>query len=127
MDAARSMLKARKYADATAAFRSIVDKDPAAMHAEIGLMQSLVRSGKIEDAEGAGKRALAVLPNSPPIHAEVGDVEFRAGKFAEAEAEYRACLKLDDTSARGWFGMGRIYEMLSMRKHAKDAYANAHD
>lgn len=127
IDAAQGMLKSRKYAEATAAFRSIVGKDPAALHAEIGLMQSLLRSGKIEDAEDAGKKALAVLPNSPPIHAEVGDVAFRAGKFAEAEAEYRACLKLDDTSARGWFGLGRMYEMLSMRKHAKDAYANAHD
>lgn len=126
LDAARAMMKEGKFMDAAGAFRAILDKDPASMHAHVGLMKSLLRMGKIEDAENAGKRALAALPNSPVIHAAFGDVEFRAGKFAEAEAEYRACLKVDDTSSRGWFGMARLYEMLSMRQHAKQAYAQAH-
>lgn len=126
LEAARAMMKQGKYSEAAAAFRTILDKDPAAMHAHVGLMRSLLHVGKIEDAEEAGKKALAALPNSPIIHAAFGDVEFRAGKFAEAESEYRACLKVDDTSSRGWFGMGRLYEMLSMRQHAKQAYAQAH-
>jgi len=126
LDAARALMKQGKYIEAAAAFRAIVDKEPAAMHAHVGLMRSLVRMGKIEDAEEAGKKALAALPNSPVIHAAFGDVEFRAGKFAEAESEYRACLKVDDTSSRGLFGMGRLYEMLSMRQHAKQAYTQAH-
>jgi tetratricopeptide (TPR) repeat protein len=127
LDAARALMKQRKYMDAAAAFRAILDKDPAAMHAHVGLMRSLTRMSMIDEAEEAGKKALAVLPNSPVIHAAVGDVDFRAGKFAEAESEYRACLKVDETSARGWFGMARLYEMLSMRKHAKEAYARAHE
>src|SRR6185437_13497198 len=127
VDVAQAMMHDGKYVEAAAAFRGILDKDPSLMRAHVGLMRSLLRTGKIEDAEEAARKAVAVLPNSPPVHAMFGDVEFRAGKFAEAEAEYRACLKLDETSARGWFGLGRMYEMLSMRKHAKDAYANAHD
>src|SRR6185437_6851427 len=126
LDAARSMMKEGKYLEAAGAFRVILDKDPAAMHAHVGLMRSLVRMGKIADAEEAGKKALAALPNSPVIHAAFGDVEFRAGKFSQAESEYRACLKVDETSSRGWFGMARLYEMLSMRQHAKQAYAQAY-
>lgn len=126
LDTARAMMKEGKYVEAAAAFRAILDKEPAAMHAHVGLMRSLLRLGKVEDAEEAGKKALALLPNSPIIHAAFGDVEFRAGKFAEAEGEYRACLKVDGTSSRGWFGMARLYEMLSMRQHAKQAYAQAH-
>lgn len=126
LETARAMMKEGRYVEAAAAFRAILDKDPAAMHAHVGLMRSLLHMGKVEDAEEAGKKALAALPNSPVIHAAFGDVEFRAGKFAEAESEYRACLKVDDTSSRGWYGMGRLYEMLSMRKHAKEAYAQAH-
>ena len=126
LDAARALMKDGKYMEAASAFRAILDKDPAAMHAHVGLMRSLVRMGKIDDAEEAGKKALASLPNSPVIHAAFGDVEFRAGKFAEAESEYRACLKVDDTSARGLLGMGRLYEMLSLRQHAKQAYTQAH-
>lgn len=126
MEAAQGLLKARKYTDAATAYREIVLKDPSAMRAHLGLMESLLRSAKIEDAEEAAKSALAALPNSPPVHAACGDVEFRAGKFAEAEAQYRAALKLDDTSSRGWFGLGRMYDMLSMHKHAQDAYSRAH-
>ena len=126
MDAAHELLKARKYTDAAAAYHDIVLRDPSAMRAHLGLMQSLLHSAKIEEAEEAAKSALAALPNSPPVHAAYGDVEFRAGKFAEAEAQYRAALKLDDTSSRGWFGLGRMYDMLSMHKHAQDAYSRAH-
>jgi Tfp pilus assembly protein PilF/predicted aspartyl protease len=127
VDVAQAMMHDGKYVEAAAAFRGILDKDPSLMRAHVGLMRSLLRTGKIEDAEEAARKAVAVLPNSPPVHAMFGDVEFRAGKFAEAEAQYRACLKIDETSARGWYGMGRMYQMLSMSKHAKDAYTNAHD
>lgn len=90
-------------------------------------MRSLARINKVDDAEEAGRKALAALPDSAPVHAAFGDVEFRAGKFAQAEAEYRSSLKLDSNSARGWFGLARMYEMISMRKHAKEAYARAHE
>lgn len=127
MDSARALMKEKKYTEAASAFRGVIDKDPSAMRAHLGLIESLLRMAKIEDAEDVAKKAVAALPNSPLIHAAYGDAEFRAGKFAEAESEYRASLKIDDTSARGWFGLGRIYEMLSMRKHAQEAYTKAHE
>jgi tetratricopeptide (TPR) repeat protein len=121
--AARLLLQTRQYAEAATAFRAIVDKYPAAEEAQVGLMRSLVHTTRVDDAEEAGKKALAALPNSAVIHAAFGDVEFRAGKLGEAEKEYRAALKLDGNSARAWFGMGRMYDTVFLRKRAQGAFA----
>lgn len=127
LESARALMTDHKYVEASTAFRGIIDKNPEAMRAHLGLVESLLRLAKLEDAEEAAKKAVATLPNVAMVHAAYGDVEFRSGKFAEAEAEYRAALKLDHTSAEGWYGLGSMYEMLSMYKHAKDAYARAHE
>jgi tetratricopeptide (TPR) repeat protein len=123
---ASALLKEGKFADAATAFGAIVEKNPASAEAQAGLVRSLLRARKIDEAEEAGKKAVAAVPSSALVHATVGDVAYRAGKFADAEAEYRAALRLDGNSARGQFGMGRLYEMLSMYKRAKEAFAKAH-
>ncbi|HSM86856.1 MAG TPA: aspartyl protease family protein [Candidatus Limnocylindrales bacterium] len=126
LGSARALLKSGKYEDAAAAFQVILGKDPAAAEAHAGLMRSLLRLRKINEAEDAGKKAVAALPQSALMHAWLGNVEFRAGKFGEAEQEFKNSLKLDGNTARAWYGMGRIYEMVSMNKHAQDACTNAH-
>lgn len=124
---ARALLKDGHYEDAATAFRAIVIKDDTVADAQVGLMRSLLRARQVDDAESAGQKAVAVLPNSPAVHAAFGDVEFRAGKLGEAEAEYRSAMKLDGNSARAWFGIGRIYDAVFLRKRAKDAFAKAHE
>jgi Tfp pilus assembly protein PilF/predicted aspartyl protease len=124
---AQALLKKDKAADALAAFKTIVDKDPSSAEAHVGLVRSLLRAHQVDDAEEAGRKALTAVPSSAAVHAAVGDVAFRAGKFGDAEAEYRAALKLDSHSARGTFGMARMMEMVSMRKSAKTAFAKAHE
>lgn len=124
---ARTLLKEGKFRDAAAAFRSVVQSQPTVAEAHAGLVRSLIRSRNIDEAEAAAKNAVAALPNSPLVHASLGDVDFREGKFSEAEGEYKASLKLDSNSARGWHGLGQIYEIISMDKHAKDAYTKAHE
>jgi predicted aspartyl protease len=80
----------------------------------------------LDEADGAGKKALAALPSSALVHAVVGDVAFRSGNFGDAEKEYRAALKIDTNSARGVYGMGRMLQMVSMNKRAKENFARAH-
>jgi len=123
---ANALLNEGKFADAATAFGAIVEKNPASAEAQTGLVRSLLRARKIDEAEEAGKKAVVAVPSSALVHATVGDVAFRAGRFADAEAEYRTALRLDGNSARGQFGMGRMYEMVSMYKRAKEAFAKAH-
>jgi tetratricopeptide (TPR) repeat protein len=125
--AGRALMKAGKYADAAKAFQALVDKDAASADAQSGLMESLLRSQQLEEAQAAMKKAIAGAPQSALVHASAGDIQFRAGNFAEAETEYRAALKMDGKSAEATFGMARMMDMVSMHKRAKDMYARAHE
>jgi len=124
---ANALMRDGKYADAATAFGAIVEKDPTIAEAQAGLVRSLLRARKLDEAEEAGRKAAAAAPNSAAVHAAVGDVAFRNGKFGDAEAEYRAALRLDPNSPRGLYGIGRMYDMVSMHKRAKDAFARAHE
>jgi Tfp pilus assembly protein PilF/predicted aspartyl protease len=124
---AQALLKKHKFIDAAAAFRALIEKDPSSTDAQTGLVRSLLRAHKVDEAEEAGKKALVAVPSSAAVHAAVGDVAFRSGRFGDAEAEYRAALKLDSNSARGTFGMARMMDMVSMRKSAAAAFAKAHE
>jgi tetratricopeptide (TPR) repeat protein len=124
---ARALLKKSKFADAATAYKALVEKDPSSAEAQAGLVRSLLRSRQVDEADLAGKRALAVVPGSALVQAAVGDVAFRKGAFAEAEAAYRAAMRADANSARAWFGIGRIMNMVSMRKQGAGAIAKAHE
>lgn len=124
---AQSLMKQGKYTEAAAAFQAIVEKDPASVGARSGLVRSLMRVHKFDDAEDAAKKAVAAIPSSALLHSNMGDVNLRLGRLAETEGEYRAALKLDGNSARGWFGLGRVYDFVSMRKTAASAFAKAHE
>lgn len=126
LKSAQALLHKGKYAEAAAAFKALVDKDPTSGEAQVGLIRSLYRGDQFDEAEAAAQSALAKVPGSAPLQATVADLNFRLGKFAEAEAGYRTALKLDPRSARGLFGMGRMFEMVSMHKMAKNAFAQAH-
>src|SRR5579859_1316905 len=117
---ADELLHASKFPEAAAAYKAILEKEPATANAHVGLMRSLVRSQQLSEAEEAGKQAIQAAPLSDLVHATYGDVNFRIGQMGTAEAEYRTALKLDANSARGLCGMGRMYAMVGMNKRAKE-------
>jgi len=124
---ARALMSKKQFAEAATAFQAILAKDPSSPEANAGLVRSLLRGHKLDEAEEAAKKAVAAAPNAAMVHAAAGDVAFRVGKFADTEAEYRAALKLDANSARAQFGMGRMFQMVSMNKRAKETFAKAHE
>lgn len=124
---AQALLTKGKFEDAAAAFKTIVAKNPSSVEAQVGLVRSLLRAHQLDEAQDAGKNAVAAVPSSALLHAVMGDVAFRAGRFGEAESEYRTALKLDSNSARGMFGMARMFDLVSMHKSAKAALAKAHE
>src|SRR5690349_5684376 len=92
---AQALMSKKQFNEAAAAFQAILAKIPSSPEANAGLVRSLLRGHKLDEAEEAAKKAVAAAPNSAMVHAAAGDVAFRAGKFADTEAEYRAALKLD--------------------------------
>ena len=127
LSSAKTLLDKGKFEEATTAFKALVEKDPKSAEAQVGLIRSLYRNDNFDEALAAAKNAVAALPQSAVVQATSGDLAFRLGKFADAEAAYRASLKLDPNSARGMFGMGRMFEMVSMHKMAKTALTKAHE
>jgi tetratricopeptide (TPR) repeat protein len=124
---ARELLNAGKASEAVAAFKAIVEKSPSSAEAQAGFVRSLLRARQVDEADEAAKKALAAVPASALVHAAAGDVDFREGKFGEAEAQYRAALKVDSASARATLGMARMMDMVSMHRSAKAAFAKAHE
>jgi tetratricopeptide (TPR) repeat protein len=124
--AARALMKKGQIKDAAAAFKALVEKDPTSAEAHAGLVRCLLRSNQLDEADGVSKKALAVLPGSALVHAVVGDVAFRSGNFGDAEKEYRAALRIDTNSARAVYGMGRMLQMVSMKKRAKENFTRAY-
>jgi len=125
--AARALIKAGKYADATKSFQVLVERNPGSSDAQGGLMESLLRSEHIEEAQAAMKSAIAAAPQSALVHAAAGNIHFRAGSFGEAESEYRTALKLDAGSSQATFGIARMMEMVFMNRRASMMYAKAHE
>src|SRR5579863_3306427 len=64
------------------------------------------------------QKALAEAPDSAAAHEFAGEVLFRRGDFAHAEAEFKQSTKLDANFARAWWGLARIAACTSMDKTA---------
>ncbi len=127
LTSAQALFKKGNFEEAATAFKALVEKTPDSAEAQSGLVRSLLRARKFDEAEAAARKATSALPSSAMVQAAAGDVFFRAGKLGEAEAAYRAAVKADANSARGVFGIGRIYDMVSMHKRARDTFARAHE
>ena len=73
------------------------------------------------------QKALADAPESAPAHELAGEVLFRRGDFAHAEAEFKQSTKLDPNFARAWWGLARIAACTSMDKTADQYFQRAHE
>jgi tetratricopeptide (TPR) repeat protein len=124
---AEALMNKRQFEEAAAAYQVILDKDPTSAAANAGLVRSLLSTEKLEAATAAATRAVTAAPSSAMVHVAAGDVAFRDGRFADTETEYRTALKLDPKDARAQLGIGRMLQMVSMNKRAKDTFAKAHE
>jgi len=73
------------------------------------------------------QKALADAPESAAAHEFAGEVLFRRGDFAQAEAEFKQSTKLDPNYARAWWGLARIAACESMDKTADQYFRRAHE
>lgn len=126
LKSAQALLYKGKYLEASKAFQAMVDQEPSSAEARSGLMRSMLYLGRFQEALSAGQKAVQALPSSALVRATFGDVNYRMGQMAEAEQAWEASLRLDPNSSRGLYGMYRLYSMLFMFKHAKEAVTKAH-
>ena len=73
------------------------------------------------------QQALVEAPSSAAAHEFSGEVLFRRGDFAAAEAQFRTALKLDPSCALAWWGLARVSEISSLHKTSAQYYARAYE
>src|SRR5438552_501962 len=76
----------------------------AAQAAQPGSVADLLLKDEVQQAEAL----LAKQPRTAETVALRGEVEFRKGNFAQADALYKEALRLDAKNARGHFGLGKL-------------------
>jgi tetratricopeptide (TPR) repeat protein len=108
-------------------YQVVMKTDPASVAAESGMIRSLLKMEKIDEAMAAAKKALAAQPNSATLCAAMGDVQFRAGEMSPAELSYRQAVKLDAANVDAYLGLARIYRAYSFYGQAYACLKRAHE
>ena len=72
------------------------------------------------------QKALSDAPESAAAHEFAGEVQFRRGEFAEADAEFKAAVEWNPRYALAWWGLGRVAECASMNKTAVEDFHRAY-
>ncbi len=124
--AADQLYKSGKFAEAADKYQAIVKADPQQVGAQAGLIRSLLREQKVDDAFAAANSALAAQPNSAPLLAATGEVDFRRGQMPEAEVAYQKAVKIDPKQVQAYLGLVRLYRAFSLYRHAYDELQLAH-
>jgi tetratricopeptide (TPR) repeat protein len=74
-----------------------------------GDLQSEGGGMSLNDAAASYRRALALAPSQPGLHALLGRVELRQGKVEEAEQEFQKELHLDPYHEEAWIGLAGVH------------------
>src|ERR1039458_4918052 len=124
--AADQLYKAGKFAEAADKYQALLKIDAKLVAAEAGLMKSLLREQKIDEASAEAVKALAAQPNSAALLAAMGDVQFRLAEMPEAEKSYHEALQIDSHELRAYLGLARLYRAYSLYRHSYDSLKAAY-
>jgi tetratricopeptide (TPR) repeat protein len=127
LSAADHLYRVGNFSDAMEKYQAILKTDSNSAAAQSGLIRSLLRLEKIDDAMTVARSALVAQPNSAVLAAAMGEVQFRWGQMAPAELSYRQAIKLDPANVDAYLGLARIYRAYSLYGHAYACLQRAHE
>lgn len=87
-------LSASRVASAERVFRTVLERDPRSVTAQIGLAIGAVARRDFMAAEQALRRALALDPGRPTIHLQLAQTYARSGRKAEAAGSAAMAMRL---------------------------------
>ena len=90
-----ALLDVEKYAEARAALERAHELNPGDVRYRIAIGNAYMREKDYHSAYDAYLKALGYAPDSPLVHALLGDVEEQLNRHADALSEYDATLRLD--------------------------------
>jgi hypothetical protein len=107
-------------------YREALVKSPHDAVLNAGLVRSLLREQKVDDASSTISAELSLAPNSAPLLTVFAEVEYRQGKIAEAAATADQASRIDPCNPRLYFIRARILRLNSMYASARRAIGIAH-
>lgn len=123
---AAQLYRVGKFDSAAQEYEAILQADPRAALAYVGLVRVYLKQKKIAEAYSAAAKAVELAPNVNAVRVALGEVYFRQGKFPEAEHEFFALAKAGTAEARAYLGLSQVYKAASYHKHAKLAVDKAY-
>jgi predicted aspartyl protease len=124
---ADQLYQAGKFAEAQAAYEAVLAVNAGSAPAQAGLVRTLLRQEKIDQAREAVTKAIAAQPNSAVLLSALGDVQFRFAEMGEAETSYINAKKLDPKEVHAYLGLVDLYSAYSLYRRAYDQLRRAHD
>ena len=120
------LYRSGNFAAAAQKYATILETEPELVPAQAGLIRSLLRQQKVDEAFTTAGGALAAQPTSSRLLAAMADVEFRRAEMPDAETNYLKALKLDPRQVPAYIGSYRLYEAFCYYHRAYDALNKAH-
>jgi predicted aspartyl protease len=107
-------------------YREALGKSPHDAELTAGLVRSLLREQKVEDAASAVSAELTLAPNSVPLITAFAEVEYRQGKIAEAAGTADQAYRINPCNPRLYLIRARILRLNSMYASERRAIGTAH-
>ena len=92
----------------------------------LALGRKALQNEGVATAWRLAQQATSAAPDSAAAHEFAGEVLFRRGEIAQAEAELSKATKLDPNFALAWWGLARMSECSSMYKTAIEDFRRAY-
>jgi tetratricopeptide (TPR) repeat protein len=105
------MMKSNRPTDAELEFKQLTVAYPQFAGPQLNLGLMYLHDSRLPEAEAAFKAALQVTPTNPIAGDELGIVERKLGKFADAEAAYLRAIAAEPNYAPAHLNLGVLYDL----------------
>ena len=97
----RAFLEEKNYAQALSWFRTSLNRNSAYDDAHLGVADTLVAMGRLEEAIAQLGVAVEALPDSAALQVALGSTLYRTGRFTEARTHLERAARLDPAGPNG--------------------------
>jgi tetratricopeptide (TPR) repeat protein len=105
------MMKSNRRTDAELEFKQLNAAYPQFAGPQLNLGLLYLHDARLPEAEAAFKAALQIAPANPIAGDELGIVERKLGKFADAEAAYLRAIAAEPNYAPAHLNLGVLYDL----------------
>ncbi len=119
-------LFAARYDKAADAYEKLIKSDASWAPAYYGWVRALLGAYRPQEAYAAAETAQRNIPGTAVAETVLGMAAYRRGELSEAERHFRLALGTESGYAGALLGLGRILDVVSKFKTARDFYQAAY-